>query len=186
MSTYTSRAEEFFGLLTKALDNGLGAATTVAASASRESMVGKDRESLVTGRKPRLTFRGSDPGTPPGVRTGRLQSSISAQRLKFGESWAYGTNVKYGRIHELGGRTAGGQPYIVMKIDGVTRAVWIKRSTAARLGRRVRFTRPSIMPKRPFLKPALLNSRGGMERAFVKAATRSLGQSVTARLGGVA
>jgi phage gpG-like protein len=145
VSSYKDNSRAFLDDLAKAVDFGLGGVADIGARAAARSMPGVGAKGIQT-RRGRLRYKPSDPGNPPGVRTNRLRASVTSQRIKYAESWGYGTNVKYGRAHELG--------------------------------------RPGILPPRPFLRPALEQTRGGMQREFVKQARRSLQRSVTARAVG--
>ena len=60
--------------------------------------------------------RSSEPGQPPGLRTGTLRRSIQIDRSEnIGETPAVevGTGLIYARIHELGGRHHPKRPFLV-------------------------------------------------------------------------
>jgi len=93
------------------------------------------KQKRLSGARPRIL----------GVVSGRLRSSISASRTEHtGDQYIarIGTNVKYGKVHELGFKgTVGVKSFIRRGKDGTH----LVRS----------HTRNMNMPKRPFLKPAI-------------------------------
>ena len=122
----------------------------------------------------RTRYRGSPVGSPPGYRTGRLIRSISMQR-RAPMRWAVGTNLEYGRIHELGGViNRKPQPYIVIsQKGGGARAVFVSDTKAQQLqseGKTVKNTRSYTinMPRRPYLAPGLSSAQasGRLQRDF--------------------
>lgn len=123
----------------------------------------KKTTGMVTGRlRGRNVYKGSLPGTPPGVRTGTLWRSIAWDRPgKLRRR--VGTNVEYARIHELGGsiKHPGGTPF--MFIGGRFQPIRETTAVGRELqGQFVGYTKPFRidMPKRPFLVPALNASFG--------------------------
>lgn len=85
--------------------------------------------------------KSSTPPAPPFVRSGNLRASISHAKTSAGtvvvgpvaQAW-------YGRVHEFGARIA-----VTAKMRGflaATFGVWVKKSVI-------------IIPKRPFMRPAL-------------------------------
>jgi len=90
-----------------------------------------------------------------GVVTGRLRSSISVSRTEHsGDQYItrIGTNVKYAQIHELGLK---GNVSIKSFVRKTGRGTALVRS----------HTRKVNMPKRPFLKPSIMD-RGNQEQVL--------------------
>jgi hypothetical protein len=59
--------------------------------------------------------RSSEPGQPPGLRTGHLQGSIQIDRAEnkgLKPTVTVGTNLIYARVHELGNSTHPRRPFI--------------------------------------------------------------------------
>ena len=86
------------------------------------------------------------------VRTGRLRGSINAEvEEKKGEIVGrVGTNVVYGPVHEFGATIfAKRYPFMLFKIDG--------RTVAAR---------KVVIPKRPWLSPAMERNRAKIASMF--------------------
>jgi len=108
------------------------------------------------------------PGGSPRLRSGRLRRAISTVHTDRWESEVgVQGGLEYAAIHEFGGPMPGGQPYIVVKgDDGKPTVRFIKRSTAARLGKRVRYTKPYNMPARPFLRPSLRENAQALQDLF--------------------
>lgn len=167
-------SEEFLRRVARGAERGLQRSSIyVEGEVKRE--LGRTTGGVVPGTGGDSGVRGqyiaSRPGTPPGTRSGRLRNSITHRRMS-GLRWAVGTNVRYGRTHELGGTInhPGGTAYIVV---GPGRARFISNKKAAELqgqGRQVKRTKPHpiVMPKRPFLVPALrkAESSGNLQRTF--------------------
>lgn len=102
---------------------------------SARHLAGWSKRNRLTGARPRFL----------GVVTGRLRSSISSTRpekTQTGWKVRIGTNVKYGRIHELGFR------------GRVTVGAHL-RKTRGRTSSVRGHTRFMNMPARPFLRPAI-------------------------------
>lgn len=172
-STVTTewQGDEFMVKLRGAVDTGLAAAAFTFMEVASRSMPGSGAA------KSGKNYTPSRAGSPPGVRTNRLKSSLVSE--KIGDlTHAYGTNVKYARIHELGGTVKGGRPYFVRRGG----AQFIKETTAARLearGKHVGRTKPlHVVPARPFLRPAIANGKVAANASFRKAASRALAASV--------
>jgi len=161
---------EFNERMERAVDIGLGrAADTLRGDVvlTLQKTTGRAVGQTQTGRN---IYSASTPGTPPGARSGRLKNSITSAkvgRMRYG----VGTNLKYARIHELGGTInhPGGTPYIVT----ANGAVFLSRAKAANLEQRgfwVGKTKPHPikMPRRPYLVPALEEaaSSGRLQRVF--------------------
>lgn len=160
---YNSADPDLNGLRVRVKNAAKKSIAEVAVSAGsfvRGSMPGpgasaEDSKNRGTGQNDRYTA--SNPGTPPGVRSGELQSSVGVER-EDDYTWAMGVSAKYAFIHEYGGTInhPGGTPYIIMA-GGAT---FIKKTTAARLeseGRKVFYTKPHTiqMPRRPFFMPTI-------------------------------
>lgn len=87
------------------------------------------------------------------VRTGRLRTSIIGISEKSGDTYvgSVGTDVIYGRIHELGGTiTPKNGPYLKFQIDG--RWMSVKSVT---------------IPARPFLLPAITENIDRIEEIIL-------------------
>lgn len=106
----------------------------------------------------RNVYKASLPGTPPGSRSGMLRNLMTATRsgpLKR----RVGTNLKYARIHELGGTiNHPGGTYYTIGAGG--KAFFLKAERAQQLASQGRFvgrTKPHTinMPKRPYMVPTL-------------------------------
>lgn len=118
------------------------------------------------------------------VQTGRLRQSMQTFIAADGSSATIGTNVEYARIHELGGQTA---PHAIFprNLGGALR---FPRSRAAAslltMTRRGKIRRGaynaallqfahsvqhpgSVVPARPYMKPALEDSVADIEAIFV-------------------
>lgn len=93
-----------------AVDDGVGRAALVLSTAMSSSMPGQGASAISFGNtlnkstgkyRKKIVYVSSDPGSPPGVRTGQLRNSITHERIKQMQ-WAAGTNIPYGRHHEFG------------------------------------------------------------------------------------
>jgi phage gpG-like protein len=94
----------------------------------------------------------SRPGSPPNSKTGRLRGSILAARVRPAV-WVVGTNVKYARIHELGGR--------------VQRRGHTRRGKGKPVKVRAHSAR---YPKRPYLLPAFTKNRRVIRQLIIRSA----------------
>ena len=102
------------------------------------------------------------------VRTGRLRRSIN-QRVTVKDNGVYGvvgTNVKYGRVHEMGGRVT------VKAHLRMQRMAWGKRMKNARMVE----VRAHVVdyPERTFLRSALREMEPDVRRALREALTGSM------------
>ena len=140
------------------ITKGLDAATkyTVLDRSLREigqSLAGWSRYNRLTGPRPNVL----------GVVTGRLRSSITATApVKRGNAWRIliGTNVAYGRIHELGFFGPVRVNSYVRKTGNIRGGTTptgraSTRKIGTMLGNVKAHTRVVNMPARPFLRPAL-------------------------------
>lgn len=159
------------------------------------------------------------PGGTPRVRTGLLRRSITVERTKpglrrigpaAGLVYPGGTPVGVvARAHELGATInhPGGTPYIIVSgRDGAPRAVFLKKTSTYKHGKKakrqrgasrikralargsvVKFTKPHTIriPKRPFLRPALHNSRVQWVRAYEETVMRQMARVRDTTGGGV-
>lgn len=105
-------------------------------------------------------------------RTGRLINSIQPQVEIRGDQvvGSIGTNVVYGRVHELGFRgpvRIGEHARTIRQAFG--RAIAPRQVTVRAHTRQVDF------PARPFLRPAIEDSLGRIERILAKAIEEALG-----------
>jgi phage gpG-like protein len=129
----------------------------------------------------RLQFRGSPPGTPPGVRSNRLRGSIATRRAGSG-LYIVGTNVHYARLHEFGGTIrGGGTAYVMIPPTKGARPEFVplKRETAARRsakGQWVGRTKPHTirMPQRPYLRPTIQQNTARLEQVFAMTFQRQM------------
>jgi phage gpG-like protein len=167
-------SDAFFGKVAAAAEVGLNRAALYVSQQVQESL-NATNGSVVAGTGGDSGRRGryvpSTPGTAPGTRSGRLRNSITTSKVGPLRR-AVGTNVKYARIHELGGviNHPGGTPYIIV---GPGRAAFISNKKAAQIegkGQQVKRTRahPITMPKRPFLVPGLMRAKasGNLQKVF--------------------
>jgi phage gpG-like protein len=158
----TDNSEAYLKRLNDAIDGpngGLDAGTQFLAQKSRESMYQSGAQGIPA-NTPTKRQPASQPGTPPAVKSARLAGSITNARLGTNR-WAFGTNVEYARIQELGGtiQHPGGTAYL--SFGG--RAVFVKNANAKPWMRR---TQPHsiTLPPRPYLRPALNNNRETLSR----------------------
>ena len=112
------------------------------------------------------------PGGMPRRRTGRLMNSDAVE--SDGDGLIAGFSAKYAAIHEFGGTTPGGQPY--MRIFGAIR--FLRRGSGTALNQAVRFTKPSVIPPRPYLRPTLMRSSNDMVDVYVATVKREMGDDV--------
>lgn len=137
----------------------------------------------VTGKNAtgRNLYKASLPGTPPGARSGSLRRSIAWNRAGTLRR-RVGTNLKYARIHELGGTInhPGGTAYTF----GPNGAVFLSNAKAEQVAQRGGFvgrTRPHPinMPRRPYLVPTLaaMAASGKLNRTFNAAFKRQMRQA---------
>lgn len=116
------------------------------------------------------------------VQTGRLRQSMQTFIAVDGLSATVGTNVEYARIHEFGGTT---RPHEIrprgialawpMAFIGFGAAKMTKSGRLAKRqpkGARIQFAKVvhhpgAVVPARPYMRPALEDSRGDIERFFV-------------------
>lgn len=176
-------SERFLQRVLRAADGGLERASIYVQSEVQRSFqatTGGVRPGTGGDTGDRGVYVASRPGSPPGTRSGRLRNSITYNRAAP-LRWQVGTNVKYARIHELGGTInhPGGTAYIVV---GPGRAVFISNKKASQIagkGQQVKRTRPHpiVMPRRPFLVPALRRAEtsGNLKRSFDAGFKRSFG-----------
>jgi len=170
---YEDNSAAFLARVQQAADAGVGRAAEGVANGVRQELNRFRGAVEGTGGDTgiRTRYRGSPEGSAPGYRTGRLFRSIATQRREP-MRWAVGTNLEYGRIHELGGiiNHPGGTPYIV--VEG-GRAVFVSQQKAKQIegeGRTVKRTKahPINMPRRPYLAPGLSRAQasGRLQRDF--------------------
>jgi len=175
MIKVVDHSDEFLRDLIAATDAGLRAASHEGADGAAASMpgAGATKYTSPTGQ---VRYFGSNPGSPPGVRTNRLKGSVTNARIQP-LVWGYGTNVKYGRHLEYGASTPGGQPFWK---DESGNLHFAKKSSphAARMAK----TKPGRIAPHPWLRPTLTSERVNMERAFVRVASQRMAQSITARV----
>lgn len=172
---WEGRSDEFLAKVDKAAEKALFRACGVLVQGVQDGMPGAGASVLAgtggdTGTAAKYTS--SSPGNPPGVRNASgLKNSIRQERVGKLKR-RVGTNVKYARIHELGGTInhPGGTPY---KIVGPGRAVFVKKSEALPGMKRTR-PHPITIPPRPFLKPGLAKSRKQMGIKFAKTFKKEL------------
>lgn len=110
------------------------------------------------------------PGGMPRRRTGRLMNSNAVE--VDGDGLIAGFSAKYAAIHEFGGMTPGGQPYL--KIFGALR--FLRRGSGTALNNAVRFTKPSHIPPRPYMRPSLVQASGDMIDAYTAQVKRIMGE----------
>lgn len=159
-SEYESFTAELSRRINRAADIATGRTALEASRAVRASMPGPGAsasDSLDRGTGQNDRFTPSMPGSPPGVRSGNLQRSISFEQLRQ-SVWTVSTNWAYALIHEFGGtiKHPGGTPYVVTDAG----AVFITKQRAGELeseGKFVGYTKPHTitMPARPFFKPTI-------------------------------
>lgn len=162
--TITDKSDAFLRRIDEAVDGPGGAL-----AATVEFFASKSKESMPQGGSfgirndtPTANQPASPPGTPPSPKDGNLRNSITFAKVgKY--RWAFGTNSKYGRIHELGGviNHPGGTAYIM--IDGQFQPV---RNENAKPWMRRTKPHPINMPPRPYLRPALFNNKKQGQAVF--------------------
>lgn len=109
----TDTTDEYFRRLERATNEGLRAAVLEGSEIASASMPGAGARAIPTnGGRGRLGYVGSNPGQPPGVRTGRLRNSITFARFDA-RRWGFGTNVRYGFHLELGTRNTKRRPFLL-------------------------------------------------------------------------
>lgn len=170
---YESNAEDVRARFVRAADIATGKVAIEASSLIRSSMPGpgasaSDSKNRGTGSND--IFVPSNPGTPPGVRTGTLQRSIVAEKIGA-MRWVVSTNLKYAAIHEYGGTInhPGGTPYIMTEAG----PRYISNDAAARMeseGKKVGRTRPHTinMPARPFFAPTIAASAARLRKRYAE------------------
>lgn len=109
--------DEYKRLTDEALDAGAGGMAVVFGTEVARSMPGAGASATASGKNGRLRFTPSNIGEPPGVRTGRLRSSIQQARESQGV-WRVGTNVLYGAVHELSTRFR--RPFMMPQVRSST------------------------------------------------------------------
>lgn len=130
------------------------------------------------------------------VQTGRLWQSIQTVVSEDGSSGRVGTNVEYAAIHEYGGKTA---PHLIFAPPGlalrfvnpkfVGPVLMNKKGAISRKARSgVVFTSwvvhpGATMPARPYLRPALADSKDDIRRFFRGAVVKALKGQVDAGAG---
>lgn len=115
--TYTDHSPEYLRKLTAAIDGpggGLDLVTFKLQQRMATSMPGAGAAVLPgtggdTGK--RAKYVPSSPGQPPGVRTGRLRSSMANARVGS-LRWAAGTNASYARHLEYGTKDIQARPFM--------------------------------------------------------------------------
>lgn len=106
--------EEAKRLIDKAADQGGGIAALVLSTDIRLSMPGAGAAAIGTvGR--RTLWKGSNPGEPPGVRTGRLRSSVDVSREAEAD-FRVGTAVDYAGHLEFGTSNMPARPFMRPKL----------------------------------------------------------------------
>jgi len=160
----TDKSEAYLKRLGDAIDGvggGLDEATQFLANKSQDSMYQSGAKGLPA-NTPTKNQPASQPGTPPSVKSGRLAQSVKNARLGTNR-WAFGTNVEYARIQELGGTIShpGGTAYLTFG----GKAVFVHNSNAKPWMRRTQ-AHSITLPPRPFLRPALNNNRDKLTRVF--------------------
>lgn len=104
------------------------------------------------------------------VRTGTLRRSITERVTETGETiqGIVGTNLPYGRIHEMGGviHHPGGTPFYLDR-GGQAHFVRLDSPLARNLPRTK--PHPIAMPERSFLRSALADRAGLIRRSIVAA-----------------
>jgi hypothetical protein len=170
--TVKDHTDEFRRRLEHAVNEGLGTATLVASEYAKQSMPGAGARAWIPKGATRLSYKGSNIGSPPGVRTGLLRNSITNARLgKL--RWGYGTKVKYGRYVGLGYDHPGGTAYIVRKQG----AIFVSKGTEAAyasIGVQLKKTKAFKVAPRPFLQPAYEQNREAIQTAFSRTAAREM------------
>lgn len=172
VANYDPASAEVAQRIFEAVDVATGRMAAKASNLVRGSMPGPGSsatDSMNRGTGQNDSFTPSNIGSPPGVRMGTLQRSITFERVGPGK-WAVATNLKYAAIHEYGGTInhPGGTPYIMTD----TGPKFIKAETAARMkseGKHVGLTRPHTinMPARPFFFPTIQSNRDTLVRTFI-------------------
>jgi phage gpG-like protein len=162
--------KEFFAKVDRAVEVGIDYAASVLTDQIKLDL-SRDN-GTVTGKTKsgRNIYKGSMPGTPPAARDGTLRNSISPKKAGKGAR-RIGTNLVYAGIHERGGTInhPGGTAYYVTGGRFGTGAVFVSNKDAAKMpGLRRTGAHTIIMPKRPYLVPALneFASSGRLDRAF--------------------
>lgn len=98
---YKPNTKKFQRLLIGESDKALRQTTAELAQNVETSMQQTKLERSVAPGTPTRKQPPSRPGFPPAPKTGRLRGSVTNLRLKV-LKWAVGTNLFYGRLHELG------------------------------------------------------------------------------------
>ena len=160
--------DEFINRVEKAADGALNATTQYAADQARLSM---GAGITVPNGTAVRDIPSSPAGGPPGVRTARLRSSITNARVgKL--KWAFGTNVVYARIQELGGtiQHPGGTAFLTFG----GKAVFVSNANAKSWMRRTA-PHPIVLPARPYLRPVINTKKKQMQGVFNAAFKRAFG-----------
>lgn len=115
-----------------------------------EEVVSRSTEDYLSGPRPEKLGR----------RSGDLARSIN-YKVK-GNRVVIGTNLKYGRIHEFGGTIkAKNSPFLVFRIG----KQWIS-------------VKQVVIPDRPFLRPALADSKGAALSIIQRLANEALREAM--------
>ena len=149
---YADKSKPFLDKLEAKVEIALDATGDFFAQTIQDQMPGAGA-SVVAGTGGDTGVKGkyvpSSPGSPPGVRSNRLKSSITSQkagRLRR----AVGTNVSYARIQEFGGTInhPGGTAYVTS--GGSAEFVSLPKSVE---GVRRTGAHTITLPARPFMSP---------------------------------
>lgn len=146
----------------KAADVALNATTQYAAEQASQSMMNSIAVPNGTAVKRQPS---SAPGTPPAAKNGGAGLAGSIVNTRVGKlKWAFGTNLDYARIHELGGTInhPGGTAY---KIVGPGKAAFVSNANATANMKRTK-PHPIVMPARPFLRPVINTKKKQMQGVF--------------------
>jgi len=112
--------------LEKETDKAVGVAAETLVQEIQDSMPGAGASKAGIGKTARYTP--STPGSPPGVRTSRLKSSVSSQRAGKLKR-VVGTNVGYAEPQHFGTSKMPARPFMVLSPS--TRKRMLKRFTAS-------------------------------------------------------
>lgn len=126
-------------------------------------------------------------GTVLNVQSGRLRQSLSTSVASDGTSASIGTNVEYAAIHEFGGRTPPHEirprsakalrfvtPGFIGPMQLTKKGTLSRRASSGVTFAKVVRHPGSVMPARPYLRPALQDSIPDIEKSFQNELSKAL------------
>ena len=123
---YTDKSKQWLAKLDIQVDKAVGATGEFLAQSIQDTMPGQGatvKPGTGGDTGVRAKYTPSNPGNPPGIRTNRLESSITSQKTGKKKQRAVGTNVGYAMSLERGTVKMQARPFMRPGLDAAKKPI---------------------------------------------------------------